>query len=169
MTFGICLLYLTYLSHSYANNITQDTRPINAHGLPLPRFVSLKSHKVNVRHGPGKQYPILWQFQKRGLPIEIIAEYGHWRHIRDHENQTGWIHTSLLSGRRQIIIQSPLKITPIRKNPQNDAIIVAFIETQVVAKLKNCNVSWCKIIVENHKGWIPRDIIWGIYPFEYIE
>ncbi|MEH6546060.1 MAG: SH3 domain-containing protein, partial [Sneathiella sp.] len=72
--------------------------------MPLPRFVSLSSNKVNVRTGPGTRYPITWVFVRRGWPVEVIAEYELWRRIRDVDGSTGWVHKGLLSSRRTLII-----------------------------------------------------------------
>ena len=73
-------------------------------GLPLPRFVSLAAERVNVRFGPGKQYPVNWMFARQGLPVEIIEEFDTWRKIRDHDGEEGWVHSSLLSSRRTIMV-----------------------------------------------------------------
>jgi len=92
--------------------------------LPVPRFVSLKAEEANLRTGPGIRYPVRWVYWKKWLPVEIIEEYDHWRKIRDAEGESGWIHKSLLSGRRTILIkediaslhQRPSKETPDRKS-----------------------------------------------------
>ena len=66
-------------------------------GLPVPRFVTLRADEVNLRTGPGEQYPIEWIYVRAGLPVEIIAEFGNWRRIRDFEGIEGWVFHSLLS------------------------------------------------------------------------
>ena len=71
-------------------------------GLPVPRFVSLRSAEVNVRTGPGTRYPVEWVFVKRDIPVEITAEFDTWRRIRDWEGTEGWVHQSMLSGKRAI-------------------------------------------------------------------
>ncbi|MDD9332164.1 MAG: SH3 domain-containing protein, partial [Bartonella sp.] len=83
------------LSFSYPQSLNQDLGPS---GLPLPRFASIKSARVNMRVGPGNNYPIIFTYQKQGLPIEIIQEYDQWRKVRDAEGDEGWIYQSLLSG-----------------------------------------------------------------------
>src|SRR5690606_37820396 len=72
-------------------------------GLPLPRFASLKSGRVNLRIGPGLKYPVEWLYLKSGVPMEIIQEYDNWRRVRDSEGAEGWVNQSLLSGRRTAI------------------------------------------------------------------
>ncbi len=80
---------------STANAQTQKST-----GLPLPRYVSLRAEEVNMRTGPGVRYPVDWVYKRRNLPVEIIAEFGTWRKIRDVEGAQGWIHQSMLSNRR---------------------------------------------------------------------
>ncbi len=77
---------------------------VGASGLPLPRFASLGSSKINVRVGPGQKYEVAWIFIQNGLPIEIIQEFDAWRKIRDSEGAEGWIHKTLLSGRRTALV-----------------------------------------------------------------
>ncbi len=73
-------------------------------GQPLPRFVSLKSDKVNVRKGPATDQAIVWVFSRAGLPVEVIAESDNWRRVRDSEGADGWVFHSLLSARRTVLI-----------------------------------------------------------------
>ena len=80
------------------------TQPLLAEtGLPLPRFASLKAEKVYLRTGPGQRYPVDWIFLRRGLPVEIVSEFEHWRRIRDWRGTESWIHRAMLSGRRTVI------------------------------------------------------------------
>ncbi|HEC14175.1 MAG TPA: hypothetical protein ENI72_00310, partial [Rhodospirillales bacterium] len=73
-------------------------------GLPLPRFVSLRVNEVNMRTGPGVQYPIEWVYSRQYLPMEVIAEYSTWRKVRDWQGGQGWVHQSMLGGRRSFIV-----------------------------------------------------------------
>ena len=73
-------------------------------GLPIPRFVTTRSEAVNLRSGPGERYPVQWVLRKKGMPVEIIAEYENWRKIRDWLDTEGWVHQALLSGKRMIVI-----------------------------------------------------------------
>ena len=74
-------------------------------GLPLPRFVSLRASEVNMRTGPGVRYPIQWKLVYRHMPVEIVAEFENWRKIREWEGSVGWVHKSMLSGQRWVIIR----------------------------------------------------------------
>lgn len=142
-------------------------REIGASGLPVPRFVSLKAHKANVRVGPGEEYEILWQFKRRGWPVEIIQEHKKWRKIRDYHGDEGWIHASLLRGQRGAIIRPAAFAVRLRHAPKAQGRIIAVLESGVVAKLENCTPHWCKIKAAAHRGWVRRQFIWGVYPFEY--
>ncbi len=169
---GLLILWLVILwfglfSISYISLADNDTHSLEASGHPLPRFVSLRSNKVNVRRGPGTEYPIVWQFQRRGLPLEIIAEYKLWRHIRDYEGAQGWIHASLLRGQRAVILKVTPKIQPLRSAPNKDARMLALLQAGVIAELEGCNQDWCEINLDHHDGWLPRDVLWGLYPFEF--
>jgi SH3-like domain-containing protein len=73
-------------------------------GLPLPRFVSLKAGRVNVRVGPGEDYKVAWVFTKSQLPVEVIQEFDTWRRIRDSDGQMGWVFHSLLSAKRTAVV-----------------------------------------------------------------
>lgn len=132
--------------------------------LPLPRFVSLRSHKVNTHVGPGNNYPIEWTFIRQGMPVEIVAEFDTWRQIRDFQGTTGWVHKSLLSGKRTIVIQE--KRRKILKKPTKDAEVVAYAEPGVIGKVIECKKNWCVIQLNGYSGWIPRKFVWGVYPQE---
>ncbi|MEI5680054.1 MULTISPECIES: SH3 domain-containing protein [unclassified Mesorhizobium] len=142
-------------------------------GLPLPRFVSLKSGKVNSRIGPGLNYGVDWLYMKPGLPMEIIQEYDTWRRVRDAEGSEGWINQSLLSGRRTAIAApwqrgKDAKISLMAK-PDNEARAVAIIEPGVVGTIKSCNGDWCEMTFDGHTGWINQTQVWGAYPGEQVK
>ena len=134
--------------------------------LPLPRFVSLKSNEVNVRRGPSRDHQILWTYQMRGLPVEIIAEYDVWRQVRDWEGGQGWVYRGLLSGDRTVMVlgdRSTMYLQPVA-----DTRRVAELEPGVVAELIACEIDWCRVSVEGYTGWIDRTRLWGVYPDEIV-
>lgn len=140
---------------------------------PLPRYASLRSKEVNIHVGPGSDFPIEWKFQRQGMPIEIINEFDTWRQIRDIEGTTGWVHKSLLVGKRHAIIlrtKQPLSQTAqpqaLQQAAKTDAQVVAYLEPGVIAKLKQCKSDWCRLEVKGYEGWIERKNIWGTYPHE---
>ena len=140
-------------------------------GLPVPRFVSLKSGRVNVRVGPGEDYKVSWIFVKPDLPVEVIQEFDNWRRIRDSDGQVGWVFQSLLSGKRTAVV-APWKsgeARPIRSSDSEEARITAYLEPGVMGEIKRCRTGWCQINGSGFSGWIARDQLWGVYPDEDID
>lgn len=136
-------------------------------GAPLPRFAALRSNEVNLRAGPGAQYPVEWVFLRRSLPIEITAEYGYWRKVRDADGSEGWVHKSLLTGRRSVLVTG--KVRSLRGDPDAAARVVARVEPGVVGKLVACDGGWCRIEIDGLVGWMPQTDFWGAYPGETVE
>jgi SH3-like domain-containing protein len=142
-------------------------------GLPLPRFVSLKSDRVNVRGGPTKDHEVVWVYTRAALPVEITAEFDNWRRIRDWEGGEGWIYHSLLSGRRTIMVAPKTKakdeLLPLRRSADANGGLVARLQPGVLAVVKGCTGEWCRIVGEGFDGWIEQDRLWGVYPNEKID
>jgi SH3-like domain-containing protein len=128
--------------------------------LPLPRYVSLKAAEGNVRRGPSLSHRIDWVYKRRGLPLQITAEYGHWRRVRDRDGAGGWIHYSLLSGVRTVLVQKDL--LPLRRVAAPDAQVVANLEFGVIARLGKCNPDWCRITADGYSGWARKSALWGV-------
>jgi SH3-like domain-containing protein len=140
-------------------------------GLPLPRFVSLKSNNVNVRRGPGQEYEIAFTFVRAGLPVEITDEFGNWRKIRDSEGSEGWVFHSLLSGRRTAIV-APWEAAgqfPAHRTAEPSALVVAYLEPRVVADVEQCSGKWCLLSGTGFEGWMEQERLWGVYPDEEID
>ncbi len=133
--------------------------------LPLPRFVSMRSETANARRGPSLNHRIDWTFRHRGLPLEVTAEYGQWRRVRDAEGAGGWVHHSLLSGQRTVLVQAPEPVA-LRSDGRETAVIRAFAEPGVIARLEGCGADWCEVSAEGVSGWAPRATFWGIGPEE---
>lgn len=138
-------------------------------GLPLPRFVSLRADQVNLRTGPGVQYPVEWVYQRRNLPVEIIAEYRTWRKIRDWQSTQGWVHQSMLSGKRSIIVTG--KRRTLRTNADTKSAPVAQIESNAIASLKQCPTGggWCRVEADSINGWLRKVEFWGAYRDEVLK
>lgn len=133
-------------------------------GLPVPRFVSLGADRVNLRFGPGREYPISWVLARKGLPVEIIAEFDTWRKVRLHDDDEGWIHGSLLSSRRTILVTEAVR--ELRRTPDDDARVVLRAEPGVVGDLVDCEEAWCRVDIQGRRGWLRRDAFWGTLPGE---
>lgn len=140
-------------------------------GLPLPRFVTLKADRVNVRRGPSSDHKVSWVFTREGLPVEIVAESDHWRRIRDSEGAEGWVYHSLLSGRRNVLVApwSGARPVPLLDGIDAGAGPVALLATGVMADVDSCTGDWCQVSVEGHDGWIEQARLWGVYPGERVE
>ncbi|WP_373088065.1 SH3 domain-containing protein [Sneathiella sp.] len=157
----LCFFSVVFLSvQGYAEPTGSET------GLPLPRFVSLGSDEVNVRTGPGTRYPINWVFKRRGWPVEIIEEYELWRQIRDIDGATGWVHKTLVSNRRTLIITGDVRA--IYEEPETDSPVVLLAEPGVLGKLTECNGRWCEIEIAGLSGWLMADQFYGVYANEKI-
>jgi SH3-like domain-containing protein len=139
-----------------------------ASGLPVPRFVSLKTDKVVVRGGPNKNHDVKWLYQRAGLPVEITAEFETWRRIRDSDGTEGWVYHSLLSGRRTGVVSAKAKddMVPVYDSADLKGRVVAQLERGVQGSVKRCNAGWCKISGQGYDGWIQQDRLWGVYPDE---
>lgn len=147
----------------------QQVGPVTS--LPLPRYASLKSDRVNLREGPSKEHRTRWVFQRAGLPVEIIAEFETWRRIRDSEGAEGWVLHSLLSGRRTALV-APWKkdaVIDIYVKPEADAAVAARLATNVIGSLRKCDGKWCRIFGDGFDGFIQQSNLWGAYPGESVQ
>lgn len=135
--------------------------------LPLPRFVSLKTDEGNARRGPALTQKIDWVFRRRGMPLQITAEYGHWRRVRDRDGAGGWVHYALLSGVRTVLVEQDM--LPVRSRPDPRAPVAAAFELGVVARLGECSPDWCEISAGGYSGWAPKQDLWGVAPDEIRE
>ena len=135
--------------------------------LPLPRYVSLRSSKINVRRGPGLDYRKDWVFRRAGLPVKVIEEYGDWRRIVDMDDAGGWVYHAMITGRRTVLITAENVI--FRKKPVDTAAATARAEQGVVARLRQCAEDWCEIEADGYRGWVRKTAIWGVDPDEVID
>lgn len=133
-------------------------------GLPIPRYVSLKSSKGRVRRGPRRSHPIEWEFTHRDMPLEVVGEFEHWRRIQIWDGSSGWMHYSLLSGTRTVVVTGDE--VPLHVTPEDDSAITAVALKDVVAKLGKCSEEWCHIRVDRHRGWVLKSQLWGVYAHE---
>jgi SH3-like domain-containing protein len=138
--------------------------------LPLPRFASLKTDRVNLREGPSKDHATKWVYERAGLPVEITAEFEIWRKVRDSEGVEGWVLHSLLSGRRTALVTPNKKEnSKIYARPSASADLAATLQAGVIVNVRNCDGSWCLVDGDGFKGYIEQVKLWGVYPDERIE
>lgn len=145
--------------------------PQTTSGLPVPRFVSLKSDHVNVRVGPTRENDVSWIYTRSSLPVEITAEFENWRRIRDSEGAEGWVYHSLLSGRRTAVVTSKDKdsLTPLYDRADPTSAVAARLEAGVLASVRRCTIGWCRITGSGFDGWIEQQRLWGVYQDERID
>src|SRR5262245_61837032 len=139
--------------------------------LPVPRFVSLKPDKVNVRSGPTRDHEVTWVYTRAGLPVEITAESENWRRIRDWEGAEGWVYHSMLSGRRTALVKAKEKdaLVPLYAKADAGAEVVANLQSGVLGTVKYCTGKWCRIIGASFDGFVAQERLWGVYPNEKVE
>ena len=139
--------------------------------LPLPRFASLKTDRVNLREGPSKEHATKWVYQRAGLPVEITAEFEVWRRVRDSEGVDGWVLHSLLSGRRTALVAPNKKGESAKAfaRASESADLAATLQSGVIVNIRSCDGAWCLVDGDGFKGYIQQLKLWGVYPNEKIE
>ncbi|GBD42211.1 hypothetical protein HRbin39_01600 [bacterium HR39] len=133
-----------------------------ASGLPLPRWASLASTRAHLRTGPGSQFPIRWIYTRPGLPLRIVDEADVWRKVEDPDGDVGWLHASLLSSRRTVMVVGGVR--ELRRTPSTAARVVARLEPGVIGRLLSCEALWCLVEVADLRGWLRREELWGVDP-----
>ena len=140
-------------------------------GLPLPRYASLKTDRVNLREGPSKEHATTWVFQRAGLPVEITAEFETWLKVRDSEGTEGWVLHSLLSGRRTALVAPGKKKETFKvfgtASERGD--LAATLESGVIVNIRSCDGAWCYVDGEGFKGYIQQSNLWGVYPGDKVQ
>ncbi len=136
----------------------------NTSHLPLPRFAALRNDEVNMRAGPGFRYPIEWIFKRRGLPVEITAEYDIWRKVRDPQGTEGWVSKTELTGKRSVIVTGDNH--DLFRSRRNDNIVVAHLKDGAIGQILFCAKDRCKVRFGEIKGYLPKSAFWGAYPNE---
>jgi len=140
----------------------QEVGPVT--NLPMPRFVSLKAPETNVRRGPSLSHRVDWVFVQRSMPLQVVAEYGHWRRVVDREGLGGWVHYAMITGHRTVIVEEDMLL--LRSRPDDNAPEAARFEAGVIASLGECNAQWCRISSNGYRGWVPKVALWGVLPEE---
>jgi SH3-like domain-containing protein len=135
--------------------------------LPLPRFVSLKTNEGNARRGPGLTHRIDWVFTRAGMPLRVTAEYENWRRIEDAEGAGGWVHYSMLSGARTVLVT--VNMVNVLNAPDDAAMVNFQAEAGVIGRVQECTTDWCRIAVEGNRGWVRKTALWGVDAGERVE
>lgn len=172
--------FVYYKKHK-SQQVAQTTEPgaiigslapnaLGASGLPVPRFVSLKNDKVNVRKGPSSEHALAFSYQQKGLPVEITAEFENWRRVRDAEGSEGWILQNMLSGKRTALVAPGRKgsYMNLMNGPSVESGAEARLASGVVAEIKSCDGNWCRVIASGYDGYVDQNMVWGAYPGEAV-
>jgi SH3-like domain-containing protein len=140
-------------------------------GFPVPRFLSLKASKVNVRKGPSSEHAVAWVFQRKGMPVEVIAEFENWRKIRDASGAEGWILQQMLSGRRFAMVPdwNKDKALVLRESAADKSPAVVKLAPGVVAQIDSCSSNWCYLTTDDYEGYAHQTELWGVYPDEVVD
>jgi SH3-like domain-containing protein len=151
-------------------SISRESVSLGPSGFPVPRFVSLKAEKVNVRRGPSSDHPVAWVFQRKGLPVEIVAEFENWRRVRDSEGEEGWILQSMLAGKRTAVVAPwrDQQMTQLYSAPNNASPVQARLTAGVMGDVANCDGKWCEISAGGYEGYVQQEMLWGVYPGETV-
>jgi len=157
------LTVVAALAISAGSVLAADSEP----NQKLPRFVSLRSDLVNLRVGPGENYPIEWVLTRKEMPVEVIREFEHWRMIRDWQGTEGWVHERMLTTKRAVAIKGAMRA--LHRLPDANSEIVARAEPGVFARLIECRGSWCRVEAAEITGWVQRTEVWGVYPDELVQ
>jgi len=126
--------------------------------LPVPRFVSLRTPGANGRHGPSVENRVDWIYQRAGLPLEVTAESGPWRRVRDPDGAQTWMHAQNLDTRRTAYVEHA---ATLRQTGNDNARAVAYLAPGVVGSLTGCQGDWRRIAIGGRVGWIKKGDLWG--------
>ena len=168
---SVTMVASTVIGASAGPSFSAKDAAISSSGLPVPRYVSLKSDHVNVRAGPTKDNDVAWVYTRSGLPVEITAEFENWRRVRDSEGAEGWVYHSLLSGRRTAVVTVKAKddLAPLYDRADPTSAVAARLQSGVVVQVKRCANGWCRVIGTGFDGWIEQQRLWGVYADEKVD
>lgn len=143
--------------------------PTGASGFPLPRFVSIKSSKVNVRVGPTLDHDIAWTFVHAGIPVEVTQEFDIWYRVRDSDGKEGWVQKTMLSGTRTALVTPWEAAGRVPMKDKAGGVVTAMLEPKALVTVASCDGAWCRVSAEGYRGFVEQAKLWGVYPNERVE
>lgn len=155
------IFYIFLLFNVHANNLGSIT------GYEIPRFISLKSDQVNLRVGSSKNYPIILTYNQKNLPLKIIDEEYGWRKVIDIEGNEGWVYEALIKGDRFAVINI-VKNNFVNVYSKPNEKFIGKIGKRNIVKIKSCLNLWCLVEYSDHKGWVLKSYLWGVFKEENI-
>lgn len=152
-------------------SVDQAPAQLGPSGFPIPRFLTLKANKVNVRKGPSSSHEVAWVFQRKGMPVEVTAEFENWRKIRDSQGEEGWILQQMLSGRRFAMAPDWDKVKSVDLHDRESARsgTVAKLSPGAIAQIESCSGEWCYVTTDDYEGYALQTELWGVYPGEVVD
>ena len=135
-----------------------ETKSDTPSGYPVPRWVSVRGAPASMRAGPGLDYPILWQFERSGAPLQIVTETEEWRKVCGPDGSMAWIHRSLTTGRRRVIA---LDATDVLARAEAGSGVRARLTPGAMVALEACHNGWCELRSGDIRGWAPEVALFG--------
>lgn len=132
-----------------------------------PYWASIVPGQARTRSGPGRNFPAVWMYQRRGLPVKVVATFPAWRKIEDPDGAQGWMQANMLTDERSGMVKG--EVRPMRARPDAGAPIVWRAAPGVVGKLRRCEGGWCDFDIAGRRGWIEASALWGVEPGESFE
>jgi len=142
--------------------------PAGAQDKVPPYWASIASGEAMMRTGPGRNYPGIWLYKRRDLPIRVVQVYPNWRRIEDPDGQQGWMLVTLLSDRRTALVK-PGAPRDIRVEPDTSSPVRYRVEAGVVGRIDECSGAWCRIEIGKRRGYIARDALFGLDAGEAVD
>jgi SH3-like domain-containing protein len=140
----------------------------NAEDKKPPYWASIASGQAMMRSGPGRNYPGLWLYQRRDLPIRVVQVYTNWRKIEDPDGQQGWMLVTMLSDKRSAIIR-PGTPRDLHNKPAADSHVAYKAEPGVVGMITKCREGWCKMTIAKREAYVKVSDIWGLSDGESVD
>jgi SH3-like domain-containing protein len=132
-----------------------------------PYFESIKSDPVYMREGPSNEHKVKWVYHRKGLPVEVLAEFDVWRRVRDADGEIGWMHVAMLSRERTAVVQGSGTVA-VRRDKEASAPVVAQAQPGAIGRVKSCTPEACELNFSGVGGWIARSSLWGLYDDEHL-
>lgn len=132
-------------------------------GYCVPRYLSLKRGEVFGRKGPGKDYPTVFVYHARGLPVQVVDETSDWRRICDPDGGAAWVSSTMVEGRRTVMAVAAGPV-PLRGQPAEGGSAAAYLRPRAIATLDRCAGGWCRVGVDGAWGWVKSSEVWGLAP-----
>lgn len=132
-----------------------------------PYWASIAAGQARMRTGPGRNFPATWLYQRRHLPVRVVATYPAWRKIEDPDGTQGWMQANLLSDERTAMVVGGIR--PMRARPEPGAKIVWRAEPGVVGRISRCEEGWCRFDVDGREGYVETAHLWGVGPGEEVD